>query len=369
MERKMDIGNNIKYFRETQKMTQRQLAEHIGYTEKSVSKWENNDGLPSLDVIIRICDLFQIPLEELIYQKTSKLYLLGIDGGGTKTVFRLTDTSGNVIRTVHKSSSNPNDIGIENAKKILDQGIWEACKGISYGNITMFAGLSGGGLTGNNRTLLHEFFAGYGFRAFDNGSDVENLVALSKYSECILMIMGTGCIGFCLSRKERQRVGGWGYHFEEGGSGYCIGRDAISAVLSASDGTGEKTILTELLVGRIGETAERHLTRFYTEGKQYIASFSDLVFLAAAKGDPVAENILDRNMHCVAGMLNAAQRHYSNNVPVLFFGGISSHYEVLFPLIRKYLNDLNMPLEYIPDEQVDGALVRAKQLLEKKVGE
>lgn len=366
MHRKVDIGRNIKGLREEHNLTQKQLAEQIGYTEKSVSKWENNDGIPTLDVMIKLCDLFRLSLDELIYQKTSELYLLGIDGGGTKTVFRLTDNSGNVIRTVHKSSSNPNDIGIENTKKILDQGIWEACQGISYGNIVMFAGLSGGGLTGNNRTVLHEFFSQYGFRTFDNGSDVENLVALSKYTECILMIMGTGCIGYCLSQQDCQRVGGWGYHFEEGGSGYCIGRDAISAALSASDGSGEKTILTELLESRIGETAERHLTRFYTEGKQYIASFADLVFTAAANGDSVAENILDRNMRCVARMLIAAQKHYSTDVPVLFFGGISSHHEVLFPMIRKYLNQPNMSLEYIPDEQVEGALLRAKQLLRNK---
>lgn len=368
VERKIDIGKNIKHFRETHKMTQRQLAEHIGYTEKSVSKWENNDGLPTLDVLTRLCNLFQISLDELIYQKISKLYLLGIDGGGTKTVFRLTDTSGKVIRTVSKSSSNPNDIGMDNAKKILDQGIWEVCQGIPYRNIAMFAGLSGGGLTGDNRQLLNEFFAEYGFWVYENGSDVENLIALAKYPQCILMIMGTGCIGYCLNGKERQRVGGWGYHFEEGGSGYCIGRDAISAVLSASDGSGEKTILAELLEDRTGETADRHLTRFYTEGKQYIASFADLVFTAAANGDPVAENILDGNMHCVAGMLDAAQKHYTTHVPVLFFGGISSHYEVLFPMIRKYLNQPNMSLEYISDEQVDGALLRAKQLLLKNEG-
>ena len=93
----MDIGNNLKRLRENRKMTQRQLAEHIGYTEKSVSKWENNDGLPSLDVIIRICDLFQIPLEELIYKRTSKQYLLGIDGGGTRTTAAVSDENGNVL--------------------------------------------------------------------------------------------------------------------------------------------------------------------------------------------------------------------------------------------------------------------------------
>ena len=365
MERKMDIGRNIRILREQHNFTQKQLAEQIGYTEKSVSKWENNDGLPTLDVMIKLCDLFQLSLDDLIYQKVSQMYLLGIDGGGTKTVFRLTDTSGKVMKTVYKSSSNPNDIGLENAKKILDQGIWEVCSGIPYKNIAMFAGLSGGGLTGNNRELLREFFAQYGFFAYENGSDVENLIALAKYLQCVLVIMGTGCIAYCLNGDQRQRVGGWGYHFEEGGSGYCLGRDAIRAVLCQSDGSGERTCMTELLENRVGQSAEKHLAEFYKGGKQYIAGFSDLVFTAAEEKDAVAIGILEDNMRSVACMIDAAYGKFTTEVPVLFFGGISSHHEVLFPLIRSYLKNADIRLEYVSDEQVDGALMRAGQLLQR----
>ena len=363
MERKIDIGKNIKLLRDKHNLTQKQLAEQIGYTEKSISKWENGDGLPTLDVMIKLCDLFQISFDDLIYQPVAQMYLLGIDGGGTKTVFRLTDTSGNVIRTVYQTSSNPNDIGMENTKKILDQGIWEVCKGIPYRNIALFAGLSGGGLTGNNREILRDFFSQYGFFAFENGSDVENLIALSKYPRCILVILGTGCIVYSLNDDQRKRVGGWGYHFEEGGSGYCIGRDAISAVLCQCDGSGPQTSMTKILEKRIGQSADKHLTEFYKGGKQYIASFSDIVFAAAEQGDAVACEILEKNMRCVANLINAAYQNESDDIPVLFFGGVSSHFEILFPFIHKYVGHKTMNLEYISEEQVNGALLRAKQLL------
>lgn len=363
MERKIDIGRNIKLLREKHNLTQKQLAEKIGYTEKSVSKWENENGLPTLDVLIKLCDLFQLSLDDLIYQKVSQMYLLGIDGGGTKTVFRLTDISGKVIKTVYKASSNPNDIGMENAKIILDQGIWEVCKGIPYRNIAMFAGLSGAGLTGDNRAILSDFFGKYGFFAYENGSDVENLIALAKHTRCVLVILGTGCIAYALNGDQRMRVGGWGYHFEEGGSGYCLGRDAIRAALSQIDGSGSKTYITEMLEKRIGQSAEKHLTEFYKGGKQYIASFSDMVFTAAEQNDAVACDILDKNMRCVAKMIDAACQNLPGDIPVLFFGGISSHCEILFPLLRKYLNHTNVKLEYISDEQVSGSLLRAKQLL------
>ncbi len=363
MERKPDVGKNIKYHREKHNLTQKMLAEQIGYTEKSVSKWENNDGIPTLDVLLKLCTLFCISLDELVYQQVNQLFLLGIDGGGTKTMFRLADSSGRAIRTVIKSSTNPNDIGIENAKKILDQGIWEVCQGIPYRKIVMFAGLSGAGLTGNNREILSDFFAEYGFLAYENNSDVENLIALAQYPQCVLVIMGTGIITYCLNGEKRQRVGGWGYHFEDGGSGYSLGRDAITAVLCASDGSGDKTRLTELLENRIGQSAEKHLAEFYKGGKQYIASFADLIFAAAAENDSVAERILEKNMRYVARMIDTAYRNFNEDVPVLFFGGISSNWEVLFPIISNYLKNAVVQLEYVSQEQVEGALKRAKQLL------
>ena len=122
--------------------------------------------------------------------------------------------------------------------------------------------------------------------------------------------------------------------------------------------------MTALLENRIGQPAEVHLAEFYKGGKQYIASFSDIVFAAAEKGDAVAMEILNHNMCSVARMMDAAYGKFAIDVPVLFFGGISSHYEVLFPLIRKYSKKANIQLEYISEEQVSGALLRAKQLLQ-----
>ena len=74
-------------------------------------------------------------------------YFLGIDGGGTKTVFRLTDKNGNIYKELYKESSNPNDIGMKNAIHLLREGITEVCEQIPYEAITLFAGISGGGMT------------------------------------------------------------------------------------------------------------------------------------------------------------------------------------------------------------------------------
>ncbi len=299
--------------------------------------------------------------------KKDTRYFLGIDGGGTKTAFKLTDENGNVIREILKGAANPNDIGMENATAILKSGVLEACLGIPFSEITMFAGIAGGGLTGNNAEILHRFFQQFGFFAFENGSDIENLVALSDRDPRILVIMGTGFIVYAINGTERKRISGWGQLFDDGGSGYTLGRDAITAALCDGDGSGKPTLLTALLTERLGESAEAHLAEFYRGGKRYIAGFSDLVFQAAEQDDAVAIGILEKNLAFAAQKIDTAANalHSASDiteVPVFFSGGISRKSDVIFPIIEKCLQTHVCTLIQATEEPVDGAVKRAKQI-------
>ena len=291
--------------------------------------------------------------------------LLGIDGGGTKTVFKLTDLDGNVLNRVTKGAANPNDIGIEAAKELLKDGISEVCQGIPLSRVTMFAGIAGGGLSGNNAEILNRFFAGFGFNTFENGSDIENLVSLADREECVLVIMGTGFVVFALNGNERKRVSGWGQFFDEGGSGYTIGRDCITAVLCESDGSGKKTMLSRLLEDKAGRTAEENLAEFYRGGKKYIADFSDIVFLGAEQNDGVAKEILDKNMEFAACKIMTAVRTFGKScetIPVFVSGGLTNKSEILFPIIKKHLGNTPCELIKLEAEPVDGAVARAKKI-------
>lgn len=368
MERSIQLAENLRYYRTKSGLTQKQLAERIGYTEKSVSKWESGNGLPTVEVVLLLAEVFQVTLDEFLFEQISGRYFLGIDGGGTKTVFRLTDENGAVIREVRKGPTNPNDIGMENAQVLLKEGINEVCQGVPYARITMYAGLSGGGLTGNNASLFRRFFSKFGFHGFDNGSDADNLVSLSDHDPCVLVVMGTGFIAYSLKGAERKRIAGWGQLFDEGGSGYTLGRDAITASLSAGDGSGKQTLLTALLENRCGEAVDAHVPKFYQGGKRYIASFADLVFTAAEQGDGVAWEILDKNMAFVAGKIQSAIQNVLDAalgpVPVLVAGGLSRQSRILFPLIEKHLHGANCQLIRLDKEPVEGALRHARRICE-----
>jgi N-acetylglucosamine kinase-like BadF-type ATPase len=285
----------------------------------------------------------------------------------------LVDENGIVIREIRKGAVNPNDIGMEKAISLLKSGISEVCRDIPYSDVTMFAGIAGGGLSGDNAKILNRFFSEFGFFAFDNGSDIENLVSLRDEDPRVLVIMGTGFIVYALNGTERKRIAGWGQFFDEGGSGYTLGKDAITAVLCAGDGSGQPTLLTKLLEEKIGESAEAHLVQFYQGGKRYIAEFAELVFRASENGDKVANAILENNLsfaaHRIDTAVNALTKHPQNKmpIPVFFSGGISRKSDIIFPIIEKYLRNCSCQLIRLDDEPVEGALRRASKIFEETI--
>lgn len=369
MKRNIAFAENLKYYRAKLGLTQKQLAQKIGYTEKSVSKWESGGALPTMEMVLTLADLFNLSLDELIFENNTCYYFLGIDGGGTKTSFKLTDKSGMLLNKVSKGPSNPNDIGIEQTLAVLKDGINEVCKGIPYNKVTLFAGLAGFGTPGDNTDVLSRFLDKFGFFAYCSGNDIENIAALSDYKKCILVIMGTGFNVYAINGTKKKGFAGWGQLFDEGGCGYTLGRDAITAALCAEDGSGNPTLLTELFIKRLGQTTGAHLTKFYQGGKRYIAEFAELVFQAAASRDSVAMEILEKNATFAAGKINAALRELNTDtaaqsIPVIFAGGISKQHRILFPLIQKYITN-KCNLMHLEHEPVDGAVLKAKNLFEE----
>lgn len=67
----MSIGKNIKRLRESQGMSQIDLAAITGVTDKAVSTWESDLKIPRLKVLIQIADYFDVTLDELVGRKTS----------------------------------------------------------------------------------------------------------------------------------------------------------------------------------------------------------------------------------------------------------------------------------------------------------
>lgn len=62
----MQIGRFIAQRRHLQQMTQRQLAEALGVSDKTVSKWECGKGLPEVSLMLPLCDALDITVNDLL---------------------------------------------------------------------------------------------------------------------------------------------------------------------------------------------------------------------------------------------------------------------------------------------------------------
>lgn len=60
------IGRFIADIRKEKNMTQRQLAEVVGVSDKAVSKWENGNGMPEMATLMPLCQVLEISVNELL---------------------------------------------------------------------------------------------------------------------------------------------------------------------------------------------------------------------------------------------------------------------------------------------------------------
>lgn len=68
----MNIGERIYQLRTEKSLSQGDLADRLEVSRQSVSKWENNTAVPDLDKLIKICDIFEISLDELTGREKPK---------------------------------------------------------------------------------------------------------------------------------------------------------------------------------------------------------------------------------------------------------------------------------------------------------
>ena len=67
-----NIGKNIMRLRKMMNMTQLELAEKLGYSDKSVSKWEQGNGIPDVRTLVQLSEFFNVSVDDLIHEHVEK---------------------------------------------------------------------------------------------------------------------------------------------------------------------------------------------------------------------------------------------------------------------------------------------------------
>lgn len=62
----MKFGENLRNLRKNKKISQEKLAEKVGVSRQSVSKWENGENYPEMNNILKLCDIFHCKINDLV---------------------------------------------------------------------------------------------------------------------------------------------------------------------------------------------------------------------------------------------------------------------------------------------------------------
>ena len=64
----MKFGDNLKQIRKSKKISQEELAEKLGVSRQSVSKWETGENYPRMQNIMCLCTIFKCNINELVHE-------------------------------------------------------------------------------------------------------------------------------------------------------------------------------------------------------------------------------------------------------------------------------------------------------------
>lgn len=70
----MSFGENLQFYRKKESVTQEQLAEKMGVSRQTVSKWESDASYPEMDKLVQLCDLFGCSIDMLMRGDASQQF-------------------------------------------------------------------------------------------------------------------------------------------------------------------------------------------------------------------------------------------------------------------------------------------------------
>ena len=307
----------------------------------------------------------------------------GIDGGGTRTSAWLADGEGKVLGRSESGPSNPHKVGLAAAEhEILRafRACWQeaglprsAARALRPPVLdAICAGISGAGQRAFERPLLAWMRRHIPARQHLLTSDAAiALAAAVRDAPGIIVIAGTGSIAYARDDQGGVlRAGGWGIPFDDRGSGYDLGRKAVSAALEAFDGRGPQTILTEQICRHLHLADITAVVSRKIEPQQMAALFP-LVTEAARAGDLVARHLCDdaaRDLAELAAALLKRAGWTRRVIPVVTTGGVFQSSILIRRAFARHLRRFapQARVEMLQRPPVEGALWLARNLNQKR---
>lgn len=225
-------------------------------------------------------------------------YLIGIDGGGTKTEIVAITHNGTIFERIVTGPASAAVIPENEVWNNILNGIQEIIQKIDktkYHLTTIQMGLSAYSILESKETIIKKLNKHYGVDVYIDSDTVIALHSILKnsYQQGVVVVAGTGVAVYGENQTNSALIGGYGHIIRELGSSYAaVHHFALKIIDNIEDGiklsTLEKKFLN--LLKEKGIKDLKHL--FYCHDKTTIASFVTFLKDEALKGNTEAREIL-----------------------------------------------------------------------------
>lgn len=303
-------------------------------------------------------------------------YYLGVDGGGTKTEYLMTDETGQIAAHMLTDGSSYKEIGVDNViNKIINSidRCLEADSRLSMDRICgIVMGLPCYGESRKDDVLLLK-----GLKSKLTGipfyltNDVEVGWAGSlALQPGINVVAGTGSIAFGRNTdNESARSGGWSTFFGDEGSCYWLGRRTMELFAKQEDGRVKKGELYHILKNELKihdflDFIEK-MESEYAPNRSRVASLQRILYMAAKAGDISAIELykeaadeLFMLIHSLAYRLGLIGSEF----PVSYSGGLFHASEFVIPHLIDKIDAIGARLVKPRYTPVQGAVLLAVRM-------
>lgn len=292
-------------------------------------------------------------------------YILGVDGGGTKTLAVCADIDCNIIGVGMSSGSNYHTVGLNNAVDAIKQAIDKA-------NINKYKiGIAYLGLAGAGREKDREILTN-ALSSLDIADRIivnhDAFIALAGATVCkpgVIVIAGTGAMAFGINEYGHEgRSDGWGHILGDCGSAYYIAQKALISACKAYDNRGSKTALLPAIREYFNLDDFREIIyKVYGASTYDIAKIAPLVSKVAESGDEIAIEILKDAGYELASSAIAVIKNLNldDHILVAIAGSVFNAGKILMQSFGETLGGYRSDIEIISPrfQPVIGALLLA----------
>lgn len=254
-------------------------------------------------VVIRLTLVFLLEanIQRAKFMTQKNNLVVGVDGGGTKSLAALADGQGKILKTAKAGCSNPRNVGIWAAADNIAESIHKIIKGKK--NIVVASTVIGlpameEEFKGREQEIIRmlkkhkEIAAIFGGKIKIVSDQLVAFRAGSSGQDGISVIAGTGCAVHGWYGGLQAKANGWGWLADEG-SGFWIGQKTFQAILKSLDGRIQDTTLLDLAKKTFNlNNATGLISLAYKEPEFYVPQLAAICRQADDLGDANAHAIM-----------------------------------------------------------------------------